>query len=371
MISKNSLFKLVGSLLLVLFFFFVFYHIAFQCESDLPGHAKMAIWGLRDGLLYFLMNLCSGFSHNENKALIACCFLLALSKVLQFWIVFYYMKKQFGSTLSFVVSFSLLFVSVVSFNLFLGHFHFYFGYFVPNVWHNSTIIFSMPFCVLIYIYTLQVFEKIQWDKIILLGLFVIISVLIKPSFFFVYSLSYSLVIIYRFWSDIGKMIKMSIPILIGLCGVIYQYLTIYDGSDGTSVIIDFTQLYSYEYWSIYGVYAFFSLLLPFSFVLLNHRRIRLNSEFCLVWFMLFFSIIIKLVFKETGYRAGHGNFSWQVIPAMWIMYLYIIKTELIFITSDKTIINSKCHLTLLGLYALSFAFGLLYLSYYLYSGIFD
>ena len=198
--------KLAGTLLLFLFFFFVFYHIAFQCESDLPDHAKGAVLGLKKGelfrgnfLFYLLMNACSGFSYDISRTLIACCSLLSASKVFLFWMVFLYLKKKYGVKLSFAVSASLLFVSVVSFNLFLGHFHFYFGYLVPNVWHNSTIIFSMPFCFLIYIFSLQLLEKTQWKQAFLLGGLVLICVMIKPIF----SLCIVFLILWLFYINTG------------------------------------------------------------------------------------------------------------------------------------------------------------------------
>lgn len=368
---RKFLGEIVLSLFLLLFFFGIFYYIAFYCSSDLPDHAKMAILGSREGLLYFLMNVCSGFSYNLSQVLIANCLLLSLSKVFLFWIVFFNLKEQFGEMVALAISFSLLFVTVVSFNVFLGHFNFYFGYLVPNVWHNSTIIFSMPFCFLIYINSLLLLTKIQWNQVFYLSFLVLICVMIKPSFFFVYSCSFSLVVLYKFWPNIRKALVLHIPILFGLVGVLYQYLTIYDGSDGSSVIIGLpSPPFWHKYWSVYGLYVFVSLIFPFSFLILNYKRIKFDSDFWFVSLMLFFSIFIVLVVREDGPRANHGNFYWQIVPSMWIMFFYVIKTELGFIKTHRVTIRYKSHAFLLGYYILAFMFGLLYMSYYLFSGIY-
>lgn len=373
---KKKFLILAGTLLLFLFFFLVFYHIAFYCNSDIPLHAEGAILALKNGdlfrgnfLLYRLLNLCSGFSYGVRETLTVCCFLLAVSKVFLFWIVFSFLKEQFGTVLAFAISFSLLFVSVVPFDLFLGNLHFYLGYFVPNVWHNSTIIFSMPFSVLIYFYSLQIMKMAQWYQLMLLGLLVLICVFIKPSFFFVYSCSYSLIIVYNFWPDIMRIIKLSFPIIIGLGGVLYQFVTIYDGSDGSSV--EFTSHYDYKFWLVFVIYFLFSMILPFMFLIVNYNRIKKDNEFWLVFLMLFFSVFIWLVFKEAGPREEHGNFYWQVVPSMWFMYFYIIKTELGFMKSGNTLIRSKKHILIIGCYVLTFVIGLFYLSSYLYSGYYS
>ena len=372
--NRKVFLRLTGTLLLFLLFFFVFCHIAFSCGSDLPAHANFAVLNLSKGdlfngnfLLYFLMNVCSGFSCNINKTAIACCLLLSASKVFLFWIVYFYLKEHFGEMVSFAVSFSLLFVTVVPFNLFLGQFNFYYGYLVPNVWHNSTIIFSMPFCFLIYINSLQLLTKVQWNQVFYLSLLVLICVMIKPSFFFVYSCSFSLVVLYKSWPNTRKILILHIPILIGLVGILYQYLTIYDGSDGSSVSIGLPRPFVFN-WSICGLYILVSLIFPLSFFVLNYKRIKMNCEFLLVCLMLFFSIFIVLVFRETGPRAGHGNFYWQVIPAMWIMYFYTIQSELAFIKSHRVTIRNKCHAFFVGYYFLAFMFGLVYITKYLYYG---
>lgn len=372
--NRKILFELAGTLLLFLLFLFVFYYIAFSCGSDLPAHAKFAVLNLNNRdlfsgnfLFYFLINICSGFSCNIDQNLISCCMLLSASKVFLFWIVFLNLKEQFGEIVSLAISFSLLFVTVVPFNLFLGLFNFYFGYLVPNVWHNSTIIFSMPFCVLIFINSLQILKKINWNQVVYLSILVLICVMIKPSFFFVYSCSFSLVVLYKFGPDIRKIFLLHIPILIGLMGLVYQYLTIYDGSDGSSIIMGLPRPFLFN-WSIYGLYILVSLIFPLSFFILSYRRIKINCEFWLVCLMLIFSIFVVLVFRETGPRAYHGNFYWQVIPSMWIVYFYTIKSELGIIKRHHVTIRNKCHAFIVGYYFLTFMFGLVYITKYLYYG---
>lgn len=68
---------------------------------------------------------------------------------------------------------------------------------------------------------------------------------------------------------------------------------------------------------------------------------------------------------ETGPRASHGNFGWQVICSMWFVFLYMLKTivtrDVILATdSGKRTLNNRGKIYV-GLYAVHVMMGLYYL----------
>ena len=67
----------------------------------------------------------------------------------------------------------------------------YYGYFVPNIWHNSTLIFLFPFSILLYQKTLDVMnaKNVCFHDIVIISILVAVNVFIKPSFFFILSVA--------------------------------------------------------------------------------------------------------------------------------------------------------------------------------------
>ena len=388
---KRLLKRLSISLLLLLFFFWVFYFITCCCDSDLEPHANIAISKMQSGkmfsgnfLLYFLMNLFSGFSTEIESVIIANSFLLALAVVAKYGITFHYLAKDNSTVVARVASFSLLFAYILPFVLFidfvLGYrplsfllrYSFYLGYYVPNVWHNSTIIFSMPFTILTYIYSLKLLRQYSLSDCWKLSFVNLICVMIKPSFFFVYSCPYVLLVLYKYGLVWKKLSFLLLPIVIGFAGVGYQYITIYDGSDGSSVIFSLSRLFNYDYWQEHWLYFVSSLFLPLFFFVHNFKKCKYDLEFFFLSSMLLIAILIQLLFQETGPRALHGNFSWQIIPSMWLFYYYILRNELsefssISVATLKSVLFRRPVFTL---YSLMVFVGLFYFVKYLYFGLY-
>lgn len=59
------------------------------------------------------------------------------------------------------------------------------------------------------------------------------------------------------------------------------------------------------------------------------KEIHKDIVFWFVLLMLVVAVGMCWCCKETGYRADDGNFYWQVVPAMWFTYYYILKTILL------------------------------------------
>ena len=191
--------KYLDTILVFLLMFCVFFFIVFYAVSDMSDHAYFAREMLREGrlfsnnfLMFFLINLFSGFSGTIYATKAALVLLLSVSNTAKYVIVKKAFKPWCHYKQAIVASLALLFVFVVPIlfflNLFsgtLGEGFMYLGYCVPNVWHNSTILCMMPFAILTYLMSVKQFEEYDKTRNGLISLFVVLGVLIKPSFFFV------------------------------------------------------------------------------------------------------------------------------------------------------------------------------------------
>lgn len=374
--------------IVMLIMFGLFFYIMYFAVSDLPEHARIAKTQLENGalvrnnfLMYFLANLLSAFSGNRNGIKLALVFLIAMSNTAKYAIVKDEFSKMCTIRYSKIASLALLFVYIVPVLFFLNWFGvlehgdtFYLGYYVPNVWHNSTVLCMMPFAILTYFLSVRQMESYDKKRNYLIALYVALGTMVKPSFFFIYAVAYPILLFtrYRFSKEFFYSL---IPIVVGLLCVMYQFLTIYDGGDGSGVVVSVLPLFTVEFWQSHWSCLLSSLALPIIFVLLYRKTVFNDREFWFSFVMLVVSLGICWCCQEIGPRASHGNFNWQVVAAMWFVYYYMLKTVI------KSIFDNNCGkqslpcgmLTLtnkvfLGLYGIHVLVGGFYLGRYLITG---
>lgn len=337
------LYKNIDTILVAVFMLCVFSYIMFEIKwySDLCAHVYIAKIMLEEHglfttnfLMYFLINLLTMFSGSKIPMRVALVLLISFANTAKYIIVCEAFKEWTSTKIAKLSSLALLVVYVVPLMYFLkplGIFlpadNMYMGYYVPNVWHNSTILCMMPFAIACYLLSVKQFEEYSDRRNWYITLFLALSVLVKPSFYFVYVIAYPVIILSKY--GLGKETYRSlIPLFTGGICLVYEYLTIYynGGNDGSSVVIDVMQLFTVGFWKSHALYLVVSLFLPLLFLCLYARKIYKDREF---WFVLIMAVCgmgIMWCCKETGPRAGHGNFNWQAIAALWFVYYYILKT---------------------------------------------
>ena len=384
---KTILKKNLDAIMVLLFMFCVFFFIVFFAVSDMSDHACFAREMLKEGklfsnnfLMYFLINLFSGFSGTIHSTKAALVLLLSVSNTAKYLIV----KRAFGqwchSKQAKEASLALLFVFVVPilfFLHFLGCFSeenvMYLGYCVPNVWHNSTTLCMMPFAILTYVLSVKQFEDYDKKRNCLISLYVVLGALIKPSFFFVYAVAYP-ILMFAAYGVRREFFFSLVPIICGCVCVLYEYLSIYVPSTTADVVTDSNSgvtveimpLFSVEFWKSRWLKLMISMILPVAFVIAYWKEIIKNREFWFVFSMLVVALGISWCCHETGPRADHGNFGWQVVAAMWFVYYYVLKTIVI---CDDEYDAVGLHLKrrgkfFLGVYSIHAFIGLFYLFRY-------
>lgn len=386
------------SLLVGIIMFGLFYYIMFFCHADLKLHAIGAVSMLEDKrlfsgnfLMYLFVNFLSGFSGNLMACRLALVILLVFSEVAKYVVVRKAFEEIVGNSLSKLFSFSLLFVYIIPLMYFLkwiGYYShmedMYLGYFVPNVWHNSTILCMMPFAISCYLLSLKQLNFYDGRRNMLITLILVFGTLVKPSFFFIYSGAYVLVAFTKYQLK-KEFFLLLVPILGGIVCVAYEYLSIYLFSSSTAfensgsrVIIGVRDLFTFGYWKSNLLYYIASFSFPFLFVCVYRKHVLYDLEFWFVLIMLVVSMCIMWFCHETGDRANDGNFWWQIFAAMWFFYYYILKvvveTELVGLVgimqkSDrmksmvkKISMRGKCFF---ALYAVHVFMGLLYVGKYI------
>ena len=355
---KQIVLKQIDTICVGLVMLGIFSYIMFVIgnNSDLLAHAIGAMDMCNEHrlfannfLMYFMVNLLTCFSGNLFSIKCVVVFLIAMSNTVKYVLVKNEFSKKFSLKQAKMAAMALLVVFVVPVLFFLKVFGYfmhagmYLGYYVPNVWHNSTILCMMPFAIIVFFLTICQFERFDQGRNRLITLFVVLGVLVKPSFFFVYMVACPICMFvkYRFRKEFFTSL---LPIVAGIICVSYEFLSMYGPSnvnDDNGIAISAIQLFTIEFWK-YRVLGFLiSMALPAFFVLFYWKEIRRDMEFWFVLIMLVVALGICWCCMETGSRATHGNFGWQVVSSMWFVYYYMLKTwmrkNLTLNCSEKTI----------------------------------
>lgn len=389
--NKKYLCLHIDTILVGLFMTSVFAYIMFWGYSDLQAHADGAIRRLREGrlfeynfLMYLMAVILTGFSGALVPTRMAIVLLIAFSNTAKYVLV----RNELAGTMPLryakMASTALLFVFIVPvfyflkiFGIFLNANTMYLGYYVPNVWHNSTILCMMPFAIMAFFLSVRQFDIYDGKRNGLITLFVVLATLVKPSFFFIYVVAYPICMFtqYRFRKEFFYSL---VPILAGCACVIYEYLSIYDGEDGSGVVISIMPLFTLAFWKTHIEYFAASIFFPILFVFFYWKEICTDREFWFVLIMLVVALGIKWCCMETGDRAMDGNFGWQTIAAMWFVFYYMMRIILVDFVSKKEGNGSesgaiekggKWHASrnkvFLALYAVHVIMGMVYLAKYL------
>lgn len=378
-IRKNPDAVAVGAFMLICFAYVMF---GVAEVSDLPAHARIAKMMLKENhlfesnfLMYLMANVLSFFSGLLLPIQCAIVILIAASNTAKYVLVRNEMSRMIPLKYAKTASLALLFVFIIPvfyflrfFGVFLDANTMYMGYYVPNVWHNSTVLCMMPFAIMTYFLSVRQFACFDTRRNWHIALLVVLGALVKPSFFFVYMVAYPVCMFARYRFE-KEFFYSLIPIFAGCLCVMYEYLTIYDGEDGSGVAISVLPLFTLEFWKSHIMYLAASMCFPIIFVLSYWKEIRWDREFWFVLVMLVVALGIYWCCAETGERARHGNFGWQVIVGMWFVYYYMLK--IILKNSSNYFGNKKKYETnrlerrksiaFLGVYGIHVGMGLFYL----------
>ena len=373
--------KTIGlfEIVLLIVLIFIYYYLTYHIKTDIPAHAQL-IKGYTSNsnpfpvnfLYYFVVYLLGFFSSEYSVLLIVSVYILVFATFFKYFIVkkiiYSELSKSFKNieVISTVSSFLMIFAfSLPSILIFKGLYYKY--NFPPNVWHNSTTIFVMPFVVLLFWTSLKQLKGFQVKRLFLITVLIVLNALVKPSFLFVYLLAYPILLFEKYLFSKLFWINL-IPIIIALLLIIAEYYFIYSGpktEDNSSVAISFFYIFNninVELNWIYITIILTSTIVSgyfFPIVLLLKNRALFKVE--MIRFALicaFFGQIISNTFYETGARALHGNFYWQNFMCSFLLFFVCVLQLLKLISANQN--SWKKYRIEISVFCLHFLSGIIY-----------
>lgn len=208
--------------------------------------------------------------------------------------------------------------------------YFYLGQIPPNVWHNSTTIFLMPFALLLFWSSYrQLREPENKKRIWLILLLLALNLFTKPSFFFPFVAVYPLFMLKRmqYGGNARLFLLNMLPVILAGLLILGMYLLIYVFSFGTTNVLHTGKsgvaFAPFLFWRHFSpnilISLLFSVLFPAAYALLYPEECK-KMQLHYAWSLYCVALIIFILFAETGPRAMHGNFFWQTVVCGYLLF---------------------------------------------------
>ncbi len=314
--------------------------------TDIPVHTdfiRSSVSGETPPPPHFLYHLTvwviSFFSRDTTLLGVAAVAVLAVAVTVKFSLVNIFLHDEMVSRgeevtigceyLVYLFSAGLL----VSFSL-PGPVHYYLGQIPPNTWHSPTLIFLMPFALATFILACRQLTRPTESHVAWLTVFCTLSILAKPSFFFVFAPVYIVLTVLVLRAPY-RCLKSLLPVLVGVGAVGLQYWYVYEsgvfslGSPAVGARPNSVQVVPFGVWSLYTsnvpLSLLASLLFPITVIILWPTVLRnLSVVFAVSMFVL--SVVIFSTVAESGDRFADANFMWQAIVANQVLFLVLVPT---------------------------------------------
>lgn len=269
--------------------------------------------------------------------------------------------------LSFALVMSLLFLGPVFIPAVDGEL-WYLGKLSTLIWHNSTLIVSFPFCILLFKKTFQWFKSGEKRDYIWLYIFSVLILLIKPSFLFCYLPALPIYLFFRSSADQKLLRKGLLLSLVMLSLIALEKFLIfnwdpmlpklYEQQELSAVVIQPMRVWLY--FSQQPLFDFItSIPLLLAYLMLWRKEAFSNPYFSFSALLFGFALLIYALFAETGFREFHGNFYWQIPLTLFLMHLSILFAVGKSYVANPKFLSSRL-LVLALIYLLQLGFGIAY-----------
>lgn len=326
-------------LILVPFLIFLVYLFSLQAKgelnSDFLAHIELSklhqeIGSLVFPPLYFLsFELIGVLLPGENSEVFAAGLILCFVVILKLILIYRYLIAHHPKGFQVAAGLSLMLLLFFPFHLFvLDGENWYMGKYSPNVWHNSTILFVWPFCILLFkdaIHWLTHRDKKAFQKLLVWSLIILLS---KPSFLLAFVPAFPLIdrIVKKKWNKASILYSVAFMI-----GIISLKFLIYDipstdllkqTEEKVQVVVSpFSVFRFYSQAPLWEFVASFAFPLVVFILLGKELFTKFPVKFGVILTMV--SMAIYFTFAETSYRFQHANFYWQIPISLSILYLVL------------------------------------------------
>jgi hypothetical protein len=204
------------------------------------------------------------------------------------------------------------------------------GQVTPNVWHNPTAIFDMPFALLLFMLGLYALETPRLSTMAWVAVVTVLNLLAKPNYVLAFAPCFGVALLLVFYQKlkagqlraldvVGQALVAFGPALLLLR---YQFLTTFgEGNvEGGKVVIA-----PLAAWSMLSANIPFSVLLGIAFPLsvagFYYRQAFRDPKLVLAWAVLAVAVAQFALLQELGDRTAHGNFGWGAILADQVLFV--------------------------------------------------
>ncbi|PZX49783.1 hypothetical protein LV84_04175 [Algoriphagus ratkowskyi] len=352
-----------------------YFLIRYIPSIDIKDHNLFLIDYLEAGLFpippgyYFLVYILDFIFHFKYPFVVSSFLVLTFFLWWKYHLVYNWLEKDlaFNSITLFFLAASFLFLSPVFIPVIDGDF-WYLGKFAQTIWHNSTLIASFPFCILLFKRSFNWFESRSNKDYFQLFVYGLAILLIKPSFLFCYVPALPVYVFLRekgisalVWKSLGLSVLLFFLILVEKF-LIFSWdpmiQELYSAGEVSEVVIN--PFLVWLHFSDQPVFDFVSSIpMIMMFLILWGKRAFDSSYFYFSLISLFFALMIYAVFAESGFRELHGNFYWQIPIALFLTHLSIL------ITLAKEYVNkdrraSSRVIVMILIYLVQVSFGIAY-----------
>jgi hypothetical protein len=206
----------------------------------------------------------------------------------------------------------------------------------------------------------------------MISLLVIVNILIKPNFFWVFLVVYPLLLATRI--GVGRKFLLNV-LPIAILGVLllsaqYYFLNIYP--DAATAAESGIKISPFSVWSHYSSNIPLSIVVssffPLVYLCFHLKEVLKNLLLKYAVSLYLVAISIFSVLSETGPREFHGNFFWQCVACNYILFMVVC-----ILFMEKAPFNSKMgkkEKVIVSSFLLHVAFGIIYLGKMFLSGDF-
>ncbi len=359
-------YEIILSFIILIIYILFFRYIVLFVDTDIQIHTEALITALSKGFfpippLYYitLYSLSILIENLYNCVVIVLSVAVAAKYVTSVYIV----NKLFEvNKIAVLFAFlSILIVTPINFDI---ESNFLVGKLGMNIWHNSTTIFLMPFALLLFYQSYLFIENecVSKKRILIISILILLNALSKPSFLLAFAPVFSATVIIFHRNNTHKIkIAIGMSLYTTLCVVLeYIYLYVQNPYEANNGGVSFSFMYV---WKLYSknilLDSILSLALPIVVFVLFFRR-AINKKIYIYAVLLFIvALLIYIFVQETGLRATHGNFGWQVIVCNYILFLISVSIGLEYV-KEKGLKNIKS-IIFFTVFLFHFISGILYI----------
>jgi hypothetical protein len=197
--------------------------------------------------------------------------------------------------------------------------HRYVGLTTPNVWHNPTGVFAMPFALWLFMAGTRLLDRPTTGHAALAGLAGVLSLLSKPNYFLCFVPAFALTLVSMVYRMRPATAAKLLALTFGAPAVVLlgQYIWL---TTDTAIIF-----HPFAIWNAYvrGHYVgavLVGIAFPLAVFVMYPRKVNADRTLILAWVALQFGIVMQICFYERA-RPTDDNFGWGMIYANHVLFV--------------------------------------------------